>query len=58
MGRHNWLKIHKTDASLETKDSVTFQLCVPLNATFSDTTFRKDSLKRYFGKPIILERMQ
>lgn len=55
--RYNRLKIFKTDVSIETKDSVTFKLWVPLNSTFSDTTFKKDSLKRYFGRPIILEKM-
>ncbi len=51
------LKAYGTDARMETTDSTTFKLWIPLNAAPSDTLRKRDSLTKFFARKVRLEKM-
>ncbi|HSC55312.1 MAG TPA: hypothetical protein VLC98_16890 [Phnomibacter sp.] len=46
-----------TPILMQTADSVTFQFYVQIQSAAKDTTFKKDSIRRFFQRPIQLERV-
>jgi hypothetical protein len=43
---------------MDTQDSVTFSYYVQLQSAIKDTAFKRDSVRRFFQRPIKLEKMQ
>ncbi len=50
-------KSYKADAYLETTDSITFKLYIPITASIADTAFKRDSLRKFYARSVTLERM-
>lgn len=43
------------DVRMVTNDSQTFKLFIPIDAPLSDTAFHRDSLRVFFGRPVMVE---
>lgn len=47
-----------TPVYMDTQDSVTFQYYVQLQSAMKDTAYKRDSIRKFFQRPIRLEKMQ
>lgn len=53
----NKYKSYGMNAVLETKDTNDLRIYIPIQAALSDTAFKRDSLRKWFARPVTLERM-
>ncbi len=47
----------QSPVQMETRDSVTFRFFVPVESNIRDTSYKRDSIRRFFARPVTLERM-
>jgi len=50
-------KSYGADAYMETDDSLTYRLYIPIEAVKRDTAFKRDSIRKFYARPIRLERI-
>lgn len=46
---------YKINVQMDTKDSITFRLWIPITSAPTDTLHKRDSLSKYFARPVFLE---
>ncbi len=50
-------KSYGSDAYIDTNDSSTYRLYIPIESVKRDTAFKRDSMRKFYARPIRLERM-